>query len=94
MNGIAQELIIQKDTSDSGQKKIPRIRGLTSLSAIRKEIVKVYCEAKAAGAIPDKITFYRGLTYILSAAAQVKKDESLDLIEERLERLEEARGNE
>ena len=85
----AQSLSDKGITAESKAEKSIRIRGLTSLSAIRKEIVRVYSEARAAGAVAEKITFYRALTYILSAAAQVKKDESLEEIETRLKALEE-----
>ena len=78
--------------ADRGQEKSIRVRGLTSLSAIRKEIVRVYSEARAAGAVAEKIQYFRALTFILSTAAQVKKDESLDDIETRLKALEEMRN--
>lgn len=89
MNETAQSQSGKGIAADRGQEKSIRVRGLTSLSAIRKEIVRVYSEARAAGAVAEKITFYRALTYILSAAAQVKKDESLEEIEKRLKTLEE-----
>ncbi|HQB07727.1 MAG TPA: hypothetical protein PK712_07690 [Rectinema sp.] len=70
------------------EKKLVRIRKLATLSSIRKEIVRVYEEARSAGADPGKIQFYRALTFILSSAADVLRNEKLDGIEERLDRLE------
>ena len=65
-----------------------RIRKLATLSSIRKEIIRVYEEARHAGADPVQIQYYRALTFILSTAADVLRNEKLDGIEERLDRLE------
>jgi hypothetical protein len=70
------------------EKKLVRIRKLATLSSIRKEIVRVYEEARHAGADPVQIQYYRALTFILSTAADVLRNEKLDGIEERLDRLE------
>ena len=76
------------------EKKLPRVRRLSTLSAIRKEIVRVYEECREAGPNPEKVQFYRALCFILGQAATVRKDETLEDVERRLERLEEVRGNE
>jgi len=70
------------------EKKLVRIRKLATLSSIRKEIIRVYEEARHAGADPGKVQFYRALTFILSSAADVLRSEKLDDIEERLDKLE------
>jgi len=70
------------------EKKLVRIRKLATLSSIRKEIVRVYEEARHAGADPGKVQYYRALTFILSSAADVLRNEKLDDIEERLDKLE------
>ncbi len=70
------------------EKKLVRIRKLATLSSIRKEIIRVYEEARHAGADPVQIQYYRALTFILSTAADVLRNEKLDGIEERLDRLE------
>lgn len=74
--------------ADTEQKKKRRIRSLNTLSAIRKEIARLYAEAKDAGTDASTVTYYRALCYILNAAAQVRKDESLGDIEKRLALLE------
>lgn len=79
--------------NEDGKIKVPRIRGLTSLSAIRKELVKLYCEAKAAGADRERVQYYRMLCFLLASAAQVRKDESLEDMERRLDAIEERAGN-
>lgn len=78
----------QGASADSEQKKKTRFRGLNSLAAIRKELVRLYVEARTAGSDPEKVTFYRGLCYILNTAAGVRKDEALEDIEKRLQALE------
>ena len=70
------------------EKKLVRIRKLATLSSIRKEIIRVYEEARHAGADPGKVQIYRALTFILSSAADVLRSEKLDDIEERLDKLE------
>ena len=78
---------------ETGQKK-KIIRRLATLSSIRKEIVRVYEEARKAGADPGKIQYYRALTFILSSAADVLRTEKLDDIEERLDKLEQKASEE
>jgi len=70
------------------EKKPPRTRKLATLSSIRKEIIRVYEEARNAGADAAQIQYHRALTFILSNAADVMKDETLDDIEARLTALE------
>jgi hypothetical protein len=78
---------------EAGQKK-KLVRRLATLSSIRKEIVRVYEEARHAGADPGKVQFYRALTFILSSAADVLRTEKLDDIEERLDKLEQKASEE
>jgi hypothetical protein len=70
------------------RKKLPQMRRLSSLGSIRREIIRVYEEARNKGADPVLTQYYRGLTFILSSAAAVMKDEKLEDIEARLEALE------
>ncbi len=76
------------------EKKLPRTRRLTTLSSIRKEIIRVYEEARHAGADTAQIQYHRALTFILSNAADVMKDEMLDDIEARLTTLEQGNTGE
>ncbi len=73
------------------EKKSDRGRRLSTLSAIRKEICRVYAECRESGPDPAKVQFYRALTFILGQAATVRRDEALEDMERRLEKLEEAR---
>lgn len=75
------------ETTDNTEKKPFRVRRLASLSAIRKEIVRVYEEARTAGPA-GAIQYYRALAFILNTAATVRKDEALADIERRLGELE------
>jgi hypothetical protein len=70
------------------EKKLPRIRRLATLSSIRKELIRVYEEARKAGADASQIQYHRALAFILSNAATVLKDERLDSLEQRLTALE------
>jgi hypothetical protein len=70
------------------RKKLPQIRRLGSLGSIRREIIRVYEEARENGADPLKVQHARALCFILSSAASVLKDESLEDIELRLSKLE------
>jgi len=70
------------------QEKTLRARRLTTLSSIRKELARVYDEARTAGTDPASIQYYRALTFILTSTASVQKDESLDGINKRLDALE------
>ena len=54
----------------------------------------MYEEARKAGADPGKVQFYRALTFILSSAADVLRNEKLDDIEVRLDKLEQKAGDE
>ena len=83
------EIMAEQGTEEIAVQRKTRFRGLGSLTAIRKELVRLYHEARTAGAIPEKVQYFRALTFILSTAAQVKKDESLEEIETRLKALEE-----
>jgi Fe2+ transport system protein FeoA len=74
------------ETVIEAEKKLRRRLG--TLGAIRKEIVRVYQEARTAGADPLQVQFYRALTFILSSAAAVRKDEAIEDIEQRLNALE------
>lgn len=80
------------ETRTGSGKKLPRMRRLTTLSSIRKEICRCYEEARNAGADPIKVQYFRALTFILSSAASVRKDEGLEDIEKRLTELEKERG--
>jgi|GEM_PF-615243 len=85
--------VIDMAEQEVGQKK-KLVRRLATLSSIRKEIVRVYEEARKAGADPGKVQFYRALTFILSSAADVLRNEKLDDIEVRLDKLEQKAGDE
>jgi len=74
------------ETVIEDEKKLRRRLG--TLGAIRKEICRVYQEARTSGADPTQVQFYRALTFILSSAAAVRKDEAIDDIEHRLDALE------
>ena len=79
------------DLSEKGdEKKLPRVRRLSTLGAIRKELIRVYEECREAGPNPEKVQFYRALCFILGAAAQVRKDEALEDVERRLDEIEKA----
>jgi len=80
------------ETQFEHEKKLPRTRRLATLSSIRKEIIRVYEEARNAGTDAAQIQYHRALTFILSNAAQVMKDESIQDIEERLDKLERTIG--
>lgn len=74
------------------KKKTSRIRRLSTLPAIRREIVRVYEECREAGPNAPLIQYHRALCFILGAAAQVKKDETLSDLEKRLSEIEKERG--
>jgi hypothetical protein len=74
------------------EKKTLRIRRLASLSAIRKELIRVYEECREAGPDSAKVQYHRALCFILGAVAQVKKDEVLDNLEKRIIELEKEKG--
>lgn len=75
------------DEMQTDRKKKTRAR-LTTLSSIRKELARVYEEARSAGADPATVQYYRALTFILTSTASVQKDESLGEINKRLDALE------
>jgi len=85
---------MSKTTADGKKKSTgkPRSRRLATLSAIRKELVKLYAELKDSkiSQSKTKVQYYRALCFILSAAADVMKNEKMELIEQRLEELEKA----
>jgi hypothetical protein len=81
-----------KESEREVEKKTLRVRRLASLSAIRKELVRVYEECREAGPDSVKVQYHRALCFILGAAAQVKKDEALDDLEKRITELEKVRG--
>jgi hypothetical protein len=81
------------DVNLDRRKKLPQIRRLSSLGSIRREIIRVYEEARENGADPLKVQHARALCFILSSAASVLKDESLQDIENRLLELEKATEN-
>lgn len=70
------------------RKKLPRVRRFPTIASLRREMVRVYEEARVAGADPAKIQYYRALCFILSAATSIMKDEKLESIEQRLSILE------
>ncbi|HWR10648.1 MAG TPA: hypothetical protein VN445_02400 [Rectinemataceae bacterium] len=80
------------DTKLGRRKKLPQIRRLSSLGSIRREIIRVYEEARGNGADPLKVQHARALCFILSSAASVLKDEQLKNIEDRLDSLERTTG--
>lgn len=65
-------------------------RRLGSLGSIRREITRIYVEAREGGKDSERIPYYRMLTFILSSAADVMKSEQMDDIEARVALLEEA----
>lgn len=68
------------------QEIFPRVRRLSSLGSLRREIIRTYDRARTDK--PEKIGFYRGLGYLLSAAIDARKAEMLEDIEMRLRALE------
>ena len=79
----------QGNDRESGRKKTSRrVRGLVSLSAIRKELVKIYSELRASKPDPETVQYFRALAFILNTAAGVRKDEALEAFEARLDMLE------
>ena len=77
-------------SENGNEKKLPRVRRLSTLGAIRKEICRVYEEARAAGPCPEKVQYFRALAFILNTAATVRKDESMEDLERRLDAIEKA----
>jgi hypothetical protein len=75
------------DKMQPDRQKKTRAR-LTTLSSIRKELARVYEEARSTGADPAAVQYYRALTFILTSTASVQKDESLGEITKRLDALE------
>jgi len=72
-------------------KKTATVRRLSSLAGIRRELARVYEEAKGAGADSEKIQYYRALTFILTSCADVLRSEKIEEMEERLSALENAK---
>jgi len=63
-------------------------RRLGTLGAIRREMTRLYIEAREDGKDAQHTTYYRMLTFILSSAADVMKSEQLEDIEARIVALE------
>ena len=80
------------DTKLDRRKKLPQMRRLSSLGSLRREIIRVYEEARENGADPLKVQHARALCFILTSAASVLKDEQLKNIEDRLDSLERTTG--
>ena len=78
-------------SENGNEKKLPRVRRLSTLGAIRKELIRVYEECREAGPNPEKVQFYRALTFILGTAATVRRDETVEDLERRLDAIEQAR---
>jgi len=68
-------------------KKI-EVRRLSSLGGVRRELARLYEEARKADA--ERVSYFRMLANILGTIADVLKDEKLEDIEQRLTALEQA----
>jgi len=75
----------------SFKKKPAIVRRLSSLAGIRREIARVYEEAKESGADSENMQYFRALTFILTSCAEVLRNEKIEKLEERLSALEGAR---
>jgi len=75
----------------SFEKKPATVRRLSSLAGIRRELGRVYEEARGAGADSERVQYYRALTFILTSCAEVLRNEKIEKLEERLSALEGAR---
>jgi len=75
----------------SFEKKPATVRRLSSLAGIRRELARIYAEAKEARADSQQIQYYRALTFILTSCAEVLRNEKIEKLEERLSALEGAR---
>jgi len=75
----------------SFEKKPAIVRRLSSLAGIRRELARVYEEAKVAGADSERVQYYRALTFILTSCADVLRSEKIEEMEERLSALENAK---
>jgi len=76
-------------TDSQPEKKVDRIRRLSTLAAIRREIVRTYLELKEAGPAAET-QYYRALCFLLTAAADVLKAEKTVELDKRLAALEDA----
>jgi hypothetical protein len=75
----------------SFEKKPAIVRRLSSLAGIRRELARVYEEAKVAGADSERVQYYRALTFILTSCAEVLRNEKIEKLEDRLQALEAAK---
>ncbi|HNV36698.1 MAG TPA: hypothetical protein PLS88_04450 [Rectinema sp.] len=78
-------------TEISFEKKPAIVRRLSSLAGIRRELARVYEEAKGAGADSERVQYYRALTFILTSCAEVLRNEKIEKLEDRLQALEAAK---
>jgi hypothetical protein len=78
-------------TEISFEKKPAIVRRLSSLAGIRREIARVYEEAKKSGADSENMQYFRALTFILSSCAEVLRNEKIEKLEDRLQALEAAK---
>ena len=78
-------------TEISFEKKPAIVRRLSSLAGIRRELARVYEEAKVAGADSERVQYYRALTFILTSCAEVLRNEKIEKLEDRLQALEAAK---
>jgi hypothetical protein len=78
-------------TEISFEKKPAIVRRLSSLAGIRRELARVYEEAKESGADSENMQYFRALTFILTSCAEVLRNEKIEKLEERLSALEGAR---
>jgi hypothetical protein len=75
----------------SFEKKPAIVRRLSSLAGIRRELARVYEEAKKSGADSENMQYFRALTFILTSCAEVLRNEKIEKLEDRLQALEAAR---
>ena len=78
-------------TEISFEKKPAIVRRLSSLAGIRRELARVYEEAKKSGADSEHVQYYRALTFILTSCAEVLRNEKIEKLEDRLQALEAAK---
>ena len=75
------------------EKKLPRMRRYSTLGAIRRELLRLYEEAKERKQLePIEIQRYRMLCFLLSSAGELMRTEKLDEIERRISVLERQGG--
>ena len=76
--------------TEISSKKTVVARRLSSLAGIRRELARIYEEAKESGAGSEQIQYYRALTFILTSCAEVLRNEKIEKLEQRLSTLENA----